>query len=429
MKKTFITLIIVSNISVMLWAQNLGAQLATPFNIVNQYSVYGDTIFVGTLSSGFFYSPDKGSTWVNITFPYSRVGLAYKSPQGELFVNADLNGLYKLDNQTQSWVYLGLPHIRIAQMLENSSGYLMFIANSYDPGYMNDFAICGVYLSKNDGATWEQIQSPFYHQADNFVYPMYNLFSYPDGSIIAQADNGVFQSPTGEVWTYLNVTQGSTDMTITSDGTMFQYLPGNNTYSHEYYVSTDVGKTWTDVPFTQTTLPIQYMFHDTQNALYIEATDGSQSLLYKQTAGSTQWTFLGDMNGTNGSTYAYQTKISSTGDIYYLSNTTLFRINSSLTAVENKNQSNIPKGFSLSQNYPNPFNPTTTIDYSIPQSSFVSLKVYDVLGNEVATLVNEEKSAGNYSVVFDGSKFSSGVYFFRIQAGVFVMTKKLAIIK
>ncbi|MHB9010653.1 MAG: T9SS type A sorting domain-containing protein [Ignavibacteriaceae bacterium] len=430
MKKVFIILIIVSGIPVTLWSQNLGTPIMTPFSSINQWSVSGDTIFVGTYSSGLFYSLDKGAIWINITFPFQKVGIAYKSPQGALYVAADLNGLYRLDTQTQSWVYLGLPHLHIAHMLENASGYLMLFTYGYDQNYVNDVDAGGIYLTKDDGTTWEHILSPFYHQADGFVFPIYNLLPYPDGSVIVQADNGIFQSPTGEVWAYLNMTEGTpADMTITSDGTMYQYLSGNSTYSHEYYISTDTGKTWTDVPFTQTTLPIQYMFHDAQNALYIEATDGSQSLLYKRTAGSTQWTLLGDMNGTNGSTNAYQTKISSTGDIYYLSNTTLFRINSSLTAVKERNTGNVPDGFSLSQNYPNPFNPTTSINYSIPKASFVSIKVYDVLGNEVALLVNEEKPAGNYGVTFDAGKLSSGVYFYKMQAGNFVETKKLIVMK
>mgnify|MGYP001600271934 CR=1 FL=1 len=97
---------------------------------------------------------------------------------------------------------------------------------------------------------------------------------------------------------------------------------------------------------------------------------------------------------------------------------------------------NIPEYYSLSQNYPNPFNPTTIIKYSIPASlnpskggTLVSLKVYDVLGREVTTLVNEEKQPGNYEVKFDGSNISSGVYFYRLQAGSFTETKKFVLIK
>ncbi len=89
----------------------------------------------------------------------------------------------------------------------------------------------------------------------------------------------------------------------------------------------------------------------------------------------------------------------------------------------------IPQDFALEQNYPNPFNPTTTIKYSIPEVSYVELIVFDILGKEVATLVNEEKPAGNYSVDLYATKFASGIYFYKLQAGTFFQTKKMILIK
>lgn len=89
----------------------------------------------------------------------------------------------------------------------------------------------------------------------------------------------------------------------------------------------------------------------------------------------------------------------------------------------------IPKNFELSQNYPNPFNPSTTIEYSIPKDANVTLKIYDVLGKEVATLVNEQKSAGTYIVNWNASNLSSGAYFYRITAGEFTATKKMFLLK
>ncbi len=83
----------------------------------------------------------------------------------------------------------------------------------------------------------------------------------------------------------------------------------------------------------------------------------------------------------------------------------------------------------LYQNYPNPFNPNTKINYSIPQTSFVTLKVYDVLGREVATLVNEEKPIGNYEAEFNSKGMSSGMYFYKIEAGNFVKVKKMILLK
>jgi photosystem II stability/assembly factor-like uncharacterized protein len=89
----------------------------------------------------------------------------------------------------------------------------------------------------------------------------------------------------------------------------------------------------------------------------------------------------------------------------------------------------IPTDYQLKQNYPNPFNPTTTIEYSIPKQSKVTVKVFDLLGREIATLVDEEKTAGNYMIDFNGSNLSSGIYFYRLDAGGFSETKKLILIK
>jgi hypothetical protein len=89
----------------------------------------------------------------------------------------------------------------------------------------------------------------------------------------------------------------------------------------------------------------------------------------------------------------------------------------------------IPEAFALEQNYPNPFNPTTKMKYSIPTSEFVTLKVYDVLGNEVATLVSEEKPGGSYEVEFTASGLSSGIYFYKLQTSSFVETKKMILLK
>jgi len=85
--------------------------------------------------------------------------------------------------------------------------------------------------------------------------------------------------------------------------------------------------------------------------------------------------------------------------------------------------------YSLAQNQPNPFNPTTTIKYSLSEQQFVSLKIFDILGKEVATLVNENKPAGNYEVNFDASNLSSGVYFYQLRAGNFTEMKKMILIK
>ena len=98
------------------------------------------------------------------------------------------------------------------------------------------------------------------------------------------------------------------------------------------------------------------------------------------------------------------------------------------TSVEDPIE-NLPGTFVLHQNYPNPFNPSTKIKYSIINKAIVIIKVYDILGNEIKTLVNEEKTIGNYEIEFDGSNLASGIYLYRMQAGNFSDTKKLILIK
>jgi len=85
--------------------------------------------------------------------------------------------------------------------------------------------------------------------------------------------------------------------------------------------------------------------------------------------------------------------------------------------------------FELKQNYPNPFNPSTRINYTVPGASFINLKVYDILGNEVAELVNEEKQQGNYQIDFDASELTGGVYFYQLTSNSFVDTKKMMLLK
>lgn len=105
------------------------------------------------------------------------------------------------------------------------------------------------------------------------------------------------------------------------------------------------------------------------------------------------------------------------------------------TNVAVRDEDELPKQYLLSQNYPNPFNPSTTIHFELPRAEHVILKVYNLLGEEVVTLIDEEKAAGKYDVRFDASRFTSGVYFYRLvsydpsSSQSFVSTKKIILIK
>jgi hypothetical protein len=152
------------------------------------------------------------------------------------------------------------------------------------------------------------------------------------------------------------------------------------------------------------------------------------------------WSSLGtgSQNGVSGGVYPYVYALAVGGNEVFVggnftsaggvSANNVARWNSGTSRVEQLSPT-APKTFLLEQNYPNPFNPSTTIRYQLPVASEVKLEVYDVLGKKIATLVNERQSAGSYQVVWNASGLSSGTYFYRLQAGTFVETKKMIMVK
>jgi hypothetical protein len=100
-----------------------------------------------------------------------------------------------------------------------------------------------------------------------------------------------------------------------------------------------------------------------------------------------------------------------------------------ITGIEHPLANDGPGEFALAQNYPNPFNPVTNLQFRIPDFGSISLKVYDLLGREVAVLVNEQRPTGTYAVRWDASRFPSGIYFYRLQAGNRIETKKMVLVR
>ena len=140
-----------------------------------------------------------------------------------------------------------------------------------------------------------------------------------------------------------------------------------------------------------------------------------------------------DGNGTTTtqSDYLYVDENLSEGNYLYRIKQIDFNGNFEYFELSSEVVINAPNSFSLEQNYPNPFNPSTTIKYNVPAASNVSLKVFDAIGNEVATLVNENKEAGSYNVQFtiNNVQFSSGIYFYKLETDGFVETKKMLLLK
>ena len=162
--------------------------------------------------------------------------------------------------------------------------------------------------------------------------------------------------------------------------------------------------------------------------------NGTSNLLVEICYDNTSYTSYSPVNATSVSnmTYGYYTD-NSTGCTMTSGAVQSYRPNLALTistALGTGNSTTvIPDKYEMSQNYPNPFNPVTKINFALPKQGLVTLKIYDILGREVRTLVNEVKQAGNYSVDFNGAEFSSGVYFYRIESNDFTDVKRMILVK
>ena len=171
---------------------------------------------------------------------------------------------------------------------------------------------------------------------------------------------------------------------------------------------------------------VQWQNRNTESdSIVIQRRIGSGNFEDYSKVGPAVSTFI-DSAASPGTLYYYRLKIVKSDSTLIESYPIM--LNAVVTSVK---QSNAPPAqFELFDNYPNPFNPSTTISYSVPKTSLVTIKVYDTLGQEIATLVNEQKNAGYYSVQFSAdSRYASGVYFYTMQAGDFLQTKKLVLLK
>jgi hypothetical protein len=290
-------------------------------------------------------------------------------------------------NGGTTWTLQQPPGVSGAASAQNS----VFCIDASFYGYGLNYGTPRVTITSNGGSSW--YTSALTGQSYLFVSGVaFNTDKmHGIGSTAQDLPNVSLTSNGGSSFTGpVNVGTGMTGSTLSAvkwiPGTNIIYVVGMTTTANSCKRSLDGGTTWTTV----TTGGISGISH-------LDAFKASDNVIHV-------FAVAGD-----GSCIRYRDSVLITGI--------------------NNNNSNIPVEYSLNQNYPNPFNPTTTIEYALPKSSNVTLKVYDMLGNEVRTVVNEYKTAGNYKVNFDASTLSSGVYFYRIVAGDFTDAKKMTLVK
>jgi len=270
-----------------------------------------------------------------------------------------------------------------------------------------------VFLSTNNGTSWTAVNT-------GLTYPLVNALAVSGTNLFAGTGrDGVFLS-TNNGTSWIAVNTGLTNLYVYAFA-----VSGTNLFAGTFggvFLSTNNGTSWTDVNAGLPQSTKVYAFAVSGTNLFA-GTDGG---VFLSANNGTSWTAV---NAGLTYPYVYSVAVSGTNLFAGTGGRSVWRRPlSEMTAVESL-PNEMPGEFVLEQNYPNPFNPATTIEYGLPSASRVELRLYDILGREVATLVNEVQTAGYHSVRFDASGLASGVYFYRLRAGEFTQTKRMLLLR
>jgi len=367
--------------------------------------VYNEGLFVGTHAGGVFFSSDDGTNWSVRDTGLTTLNVQNMAASGtNLFAGTYKGGVFLSTNNGGNWTPVndGLLNLKIYGL-------------AYNPPYV--FAGTdgsGLFLSTNNGVSWITAG-----MSDKTIGDITgnesNIFagvSYPTRGVYRSIDSCKSWAPTGMV--------GLTDKNI-----LALTLNGSNLYAGTAYtslfISTNNGDNWTNLNNGLTDDVWSIIFHNSN----IFA--GTGHGVYLSTNGGADW-----INISDGLTNLFAGSLVVHNNYFFAGcgngGWVWKRPLSELVGIINAHN-DLPNEYMLFQNYPNPWNPSTTIKYTIAENSTVSIKVYDILGNEIRSLVNEKKPAGNYEITFSAANIPSGIYFYRLQAGNFIETKKMVFLK
>jgi photosystem II stability/assembly factor-like uncharacterized protein len=305
-------------------------------------------------------------------------GLAFTKINGNMFGLAIAEKVYRSSNTGNNWVELSAGVTGVS----NAQNSLMIVDNDFYGFGMNNGA-ARIRLTTNNSTTWSTQQlSVSGNYTSAIAFHSNKLYG-----VAATSTSLPFISKTtdgGQTWSNVDIGAGVTGTCylVWVPGTPVVYILGSNGGIKR---STNNGVSWVTTPTPGVTDLTHFDFIQSANVVYGYA-------------------------------------VSSNGNVIKLIDTL-----NVLTGVNLNN--NIPSEYSLSQNYPNPFNPVTNINYSVPQNTFVKITVFDVLGRELSSPVNEFKQAGIYELNFNAENLGTGIYYYRINAGEFTDTKKMILIK
>ena len=329
----------------------------------------------GTLRSLILKSIDGGMNWYNPTseiFGYLS-SICFLDQNTGWAVDEYYNGIIKTTNGGENWIYQYNGYtLHTVFFIDYNTGWAVG-----DEGLFNG----NVIRTTNGGENWS-------YQTINFVSSLRSVFfiNHSTGWTIGYGNNKILKSTTG-------------------------------------------GIDWFPLQYNGASIPNSVFFTDENNG-WVAGGYGispDPARIIKTTNGGLNWSLQYDAEPSNGF-----------NSIFFINQYTGWAVGSSGNILKTTNGGSlvgisenigVNLNYLLDQNYPNPFNPSTKINYSLPVTQHTVLKIYNVLGHEIATLVNEKKNAGSYFIEFNGSNFPSGIYFYQIWAGDFTETRRMLLIK
>ena len=392
MKKIILILFFFTVVSYAQWVQvsngmgNLG---------VTSLAYNGNYIFAGAGNNGVYLSSNDGSSWTQTSLN-NRDVRSLAANGNEIFAGTFQFGIYLSANNGSNWTQAGLNNLIIYSLAANGN---------------NIFAgtpVLGVYLSSDNGSSWTQTSL-------NNRY-IYSLAVYGHNIFAGTNIYGVYLSTdNGTSWAQSSLNNYTIRSLTINGSTIFA-----GTNSVGVYKSTDNGTSW-----IQTSLNNQNVYSLAADGFNIFAGTYQNGVFVSNDNGDT-WTQRNEsLNGNIVTALCiYNNYIFAGTDVYGVYRRPL---NEVIGIIPISHE--VPNQFSLSQNYPNPFNPSTVIKFQVASPRFVKLSIYDALGREVESIVNEQLNAGTYEADWDGINFPSGIYFYKLTAGDYVETKKMLLIK
>ena len=364
-----------------------------------------ENIYAAIYGGGLSMSSDKGDTWkrINNGITNANFRAVVSDMNGVIFAGSE-QGIFKSTDKGNTWIHTPVGNDFCYRLFGDRENHIYaFTAGT------------GIYRTTDQGISWIKADTGIATQH------IYSFAQDSSGIMYAGAfGSRIFRSTNnGSLWQ--QVYQGSL-----SDAVMFNITAAPNgfiyaaNYNEGVYRSTDHGDSWDLTRHGLTDWRVKALASDISGVYVSTEYEG----LYKTTDNGVNWVKI---TGTLALTTVNNILIAKDNKMYFATDESVWKKNDSVTSLKNENQ--LIYNYTLEQNYPNPFNPSTEIKYSIPSAAQVKIKVFDILGREVSILVNEYKEPGAYSITFDASNFSSGVYFYKLEAGSFSLVKKMMLLR